>query len=287
MKEAIVVGVSDSPSSEAASRWAVQRAAALKLPVLLVHAVDDRWAYDAIGYNEWIRESGEKFLATAKDRAEKIEPTVKISTDLVSGGAGYALRKRSKTASMVVIGSGHSWSGGSLADRALQVAAVAKCPVAVIGEHDMTSRRGVLVGVDGSEESTQAVAFAAAEADREGQELTVLHAFRTPDPWVDRGVPHGNFFELVTEEERVVLAETVAGLADKYPDLVVHQNLETHMRPAEALVNAAATASLLVVGSRGRGGFKRLLMGSTAHAVLTKLPCPTIITRIQPVKHSK
>lgn len=51
----------------------------------------------------------------------------------------------------------------------------------------------------------------------------------------------------------MVLAETVAGLADKYPDLKVHQVLETHMRPAEALLAAAATARLLVVGSKGRG----------------------------------
>jgi nucleotide-binding universal stress UspA family protein len=287
MKEAIVVGVSDSPSSDAATRWAMQRAAALKLPVQLVHAVDDRWAYDAVGYNEWIRESGDKFLVTAKDRASKLEPTVEISTDLVSGGAGYALRKKSKKASMVVIGSGHSWVGGSLTDRALQVAAVAHCPVAVIGEHDLANRHGVLVGLDGSEESTQAVAFAAAEADREGQELTVLHAFRLPEPVVSRGMPPGNFSEIVAEEERVVLAETVAGLADTYPDLIVHQVLETHMGPAEALIAAAATARLLVVGSKGRGGFKRLLLGSTAHSVLSKLPCPTIITRVHTVKHSE
>ncbi|WP_026540481.1 universal stress protein [Paenarthrobacter nicotinovorans] len=286
MNEAIVVGINDSPSSEAAMGWAMHRAATLKVPVLLVHAVDDRWVYDAVGYNEWIRESGVNFLAAAKDRAAKMEPTVKITTDLVSGGAGYALRKRSKKAAMVVIGSGHGWAGGSLTDRALQVAAIARCPVAVIGEHDMTNRKGIVVGVDGSEESTQAVAFAAEEADRQGQELTVLHAFLTPEPWVTRGVPRTNYFEVITEEERVVLAETVAGLTGKYPDLVVHQVLDTHTRAAEALLAAGATAQLLVVGSRGRGSFKRLLLGSTAHAVLTKLPCPTIVARISPVKHS-
>lgn len=286
MNAAIVVGVSDSPSSRAAIRWAMHRAAALALPVLLVHAVDDRWVLDSVGYNDWIRESSVKFLAAAKDHATKTEPTVTLTTDLVSGGAGYALGKRSKKASIVVVGSGHGWPGGSLTDRALQVAAVARCPVAVIGQEDMTNRRGILVGVDGSEESTQAVAFAAAEADREGQELTVLHAFRTPDPWVSNGVQHKNFFEALTEEARVVLAETAAGLRASYPDLVVHQVLDTRHPAAEALIAAAATAHLLVIGSRGRGSFKRLFMGSTAHAVLTKLPCPTIVTRISHVKHS-
>jgi nucleotide-binding universal stress UspA family protein len=269
MSEAIVVGVGDSPSSEAAMRWAMHRAAALKLPVLLVHAVDDRWAYDAVGYNDWIRNSGAALLSDAKDRAAKMEPTVSLSTDLVHGAPGYSLRKKSKKASMVVIGSGHSWVGGSLTD----------------GEHDLSTRQGVLVGADGSEESIQAVGFAAAEADRTGQELTVLHAFRLPDPWLSRGMPGGDFNGIIEEEERVVLAETVAGLADTYPDLTVHQVLQTDRSPAEALLGAAKTASLLVVGSRGRGSFKRLMLGSTAHAVLAKLPCPTIITRVKPVKH--
>lgn len=285
MSEAIVVGIADSPSSEAALRWAMQRAAALKLPVQLVHSVDDRWSY--VGYVEMIRVAGVELLAAAKARAAAMEPTVSITTDLVSGGAGYALRKRSKKASMIVIGSGHAWVGGSLNDRALQIAAVSRCPVAVIGEHDVTERHGVLVGVDGSAESTQAVAFAAAEADREGQELTVLHAYRAPAPRIGRGVPQSDFPGLLEEEERVVLAETVAGLSEEYPDLVVHRTLETHLHPAEALLMAAATARLLVVGSRGRGSFKRLMMGSTAHAVLTKLPCPTIITRVSPVSKSK
>jgi nucleotide-binding universal stress UspA family protein len=60
----------------------------------------------------------------------------------------------------------------------------------------------------------------------------------------------------------------------------VHRVLETKMEPAGALVRAAAEAQLLVVGSRGRGGFKRLLLGSTAHAVLTHIPCPIVITPI-------
>ncbi|MCT9624403.1 universal stress protein, partial [Pseudarthrobacter equi] len=53
----------------------------------------------------------------------------------------------------------------------------------------------------------------------------------------------------------------------------------------DALVHAASGARMLVVGSRGRGGIKRLLLGSTAHGVLKHLPCPTVITRIQAGKN--
>lgn len=288
MKEPIVVGINDSGASEAALTWALHRAAALKLPVLLVHAVDDRWMSEAFPYTDMIRKSGKELLRKAKDRATEVEPSVELWTELISGSVGSALRKQSKGASMVVIGSGQlTWPGGPMTDRALQVATVALCPVAVVGEHDVDSRHGVLVGVDGSEESTQAVAVAAAEADRDGQELTVLHAFRGPNLWVQRGMPASNFAELIIEEERIVLSETVAGLGEKYPDLVVRQVLESDNEPAKALVEAASNARLLVLGSRGRGSFKRLLLGSTAHAVLIDLPCPTIVTRVRRVKHPK
>jgi len=166
------------------------------------------------------------------------------------------------------------------------VAAVALCPVAVIGAGtDDGGRRGVLVGADGSEEATQAVAFAAAEADRQGQELTILHAFGRPRFRVPEGMPGSVLAAAAAEDERVILSETAAGLAESYPDLPVHQVLVLDTGPAQALVEAAGTAALLVLGSRGRGAFKRLLMGSTAHAVLTRLPCPTIITRVRRVNH--
>lgn len=288
VKESIVVGVSASEANKVALTWAIHRAAALKLPVVLVHVVDDRWMTESSAYTEMARASGKKLLSNAKAHAAEIEPTVDVKTALVSGSVGYTLRKRSKGASIVVIGFGNHVSiGGPMADRALQIAAVALCPVAVIGEQEVDNRHGVLVGVDGSKESTQSVAFAASEADRNGQELTVLHAFRGPSLWVEKGMPQSNLAEQLAERERIVLAETVAGLAEDYPDLVVHQILETDKEPASALAEAAESAQLLVLGSRGRGTFNRLLLGSTAHAVLAQLACPTIVTRARRVKNTR
>ncbi len=287
MKNPIVVGVNDTASSQAGVIWATRRAAALKLPVLLIHAVDDRWTSDTFVYGEELRKYATEILHKAKSIALETEPSVKVRTIVASGSTGAILRKHSRTAEMVVIGSGHAWPGGPVTDRALQIAAVAHCQVAVVGENGGDGD-GILVGADGSEESTQAVAFAAAEADRTGQQpLTVLHAFHLPPPQFQRGIPEGNFAELVAEEERVVLAETVAGLAEEYPDLTVKQVLVTDREPAKALLDAARGTKLLVLGSRGRGAFKRLLLGSTAHAVLAQLPCPTIITRVRRGKDTK
>jgi nucleotide-binding universal stress UspA family protein len=273
----IAVATNDSPQSRAAVEWAARRAASADLPLVILHVVDDRWVAEPMPWTGELVKRGEALLETAAGRVRGKIPA-EITTKVLEGGVSGSLRKYSTQVSMLVVGSGAPHLGGSLTDRALQVAAAAKCPVAVIGVTEDDGGHGVVVGVDGSEESTQAVAFAAAEADRAGQELTVVYAIWEPDKWVDSGALTQTLTQRIEDEEQMVLSETVSGLREDYPDLVVHKILDTKMEPAAALVKAAAGAQMLVVGSRGRGGFKRLLLGSTAHAVLTQLPCPKVIT---------
>jgi nucleotide-binding universal stress UspA family protein len=275
----IAVATNDSPQSRAAVEWAARRAAGADLPLVILNVVDDRWVAEPVPWTGELVKRAETLVETAAGRVRGKIPA-EVTTKVLEGGVSGSLRKYSTQVSMLVVGSGAQHLGGSLTDRALQVAAAAKCPVAVIGVTEAEGGQGVVVGVDGSEEATQAVAFAAAEADREGQELTVVYAIWEPDKWVDSGALTQSLTQRIEDEEQMVLSETVSGLREDYPDLVVHKILDTKREPAEALVKAAAGARLLVVGSRGRGGFKRLLLGSTAHAVLTQLPCPTVITPI-------
>jgi nucleotide-binding universal stress UspA family protein len=277
-RKPIAVGTNDSVQGQAAVLWAAHRAHRAGLPLVIVHVIDDRWVAEPYPWFGTLQQAGEELLKTAAGRLEGAVP-VTPATELLTGSVGGQLAKYSKRTSMMVIGSGSGHLGGALADRALQVATAAKVPVAVVGTQDLEGRSGVVVGVDGSAEATQAVAFAAAEADREGDELTVVYAVNVPDPIIDAGLTPGALADLVVDEERIVLSETVAGLKEDYPDLTVHQQLEGDKGAVDALVEAAARARLLVVGSRGRGAFKRLLLGSTAHGVLKHLPCPTIITR--------
>ncbi|TPV53169.1 universal stress protein [Pseudarthrobacter phenanthrenivorans] len=283
-RKPIAVATNDSPQSQAAVLWAARRAERAGVPLVILHVVDDRWVAEPYPWIGVLEEAGDRLLQTAAGRVRDAFP-ITITTRLLTGSIGGSLAKYSGKTSMLVIGSGTGHLGGSLADRALQVAASAKVPVAVIGTQELGGRSGVVVGVDGSKEATQAVAFAAAEADREDDELTVVYAISAPDRVADAGLSSASLAELITEEERLVLAETVAGLKEDYPGLRVNQVLETERGPVEALVDAALHARMLVVGSRGRGAIKRLLLGSTAHGVLKHLPCPTVITRIQAVKN--
>jgi len=83
--------------------------------------------------------------------------------------------------------------------------------------------------------------------------------------------------EAHTDELRA-MAETVAGLGEKYPDVQVEQRLRQG-RPAKVLAEASQGAALVVVGSRGHGGFKSMLLGSTSRSLLHHAQCPVLIVR--------
>jgi nucleotide-binding universal stress UspA family protein len=88
-------------------------------------------------------------------------------------------------------------------------------------------------------------------------------------------------WDAIETREREVLAERLAGWQEKYPDVAVRR-VVTRDRPVRCLLEHAADAQLLVVGSRGRGGFTGMLLGSTSQALIYHAPCPLLVTRAIP-----
>jgi nucleotide-binding universal stress UspA family protein len=135
----------------------------------------------------------------------------------------------------------------------------------------------VLLGVDGSPANDPAVGFAFEEAALRGVPLLALHAWSHP---VSTGP--GDMQPLVYDdvevsaEENRVLAEALAGWHDKYPDVTIHREL-VHEGARTALIEATGRAQLAVVGTRGRGGFAGLLLGSVSQAVLHHAACPVAV----------
>jgi nucleotide-binding universal stress UspA family protein len=105
-----------------------------------------------------------------------------------------------------------------------------------------------------------------------------LHAFL---PWAYDAAPAAADLpsdDLHDDDARRLVSEAVAGWREKFPDVDVEY--ETHRRnPATALVEASADARLLVVGSRGLGGFRGLLLGSVSRSVLHHAACPVAVVR--------
>jgi nucleotide-binding universal stress UspA family protein len=137
----------------------------------------------------------------------------------------------------------------------------------------------VAVGVDGSVESEHALDFALARSEVTDTSICAVYAWRgsqragTPLA----GGPLPALAHEVLEAERW-LAEFVAGRGGEHPDRAVERDLAP-VPPLQALVAASTTASLLVVGSRGRGAIDGMLLGSVSQAVLRQAQCPVAVVR--------
>lgn len=130
----------------------------------------------------------------------------------------------------------------------------------------------IVVGVDGSENSYQALAFAVHEAKMRGSTLHVIHSwtFPPPVPGTD-GLPHAD----LKASAEAVLDEAISWLGAD-PGIEIQREVANEL-PAAALINASEGAELLVVGSRGRGGFRGLLLGSVSQQCAHHARCPIVI----------
>jgi nucleotide-binding universal stress UspA family protein len=139
----------------------------------------------------------------------------------------------------------------------------------------------VVVGVDGSRESRAALRFALEEARLRGARLRVVHAWLVPIALTGGAPPH--ILPQVLEELKVdgerLLAEAIAeALEGAEPPVEIEQRV-VEGPAAAVLLRAAEDADLLVVGSRGRGGFTGLLLGSVSQQCAHHAPCPIVIVR--------
>lgn len=128
----------------------------------------------------------------------------------------------------------------------------------------------VVVGIDGSEGGIRALEWAAAEADRSGAVLEVHTAYGTGYVFITPSEVHQTMQRLIDEAVDHVVT-TAPGVVVKG---VIHEGA-----PAKALIEASRGADLLVVGSRGLGGFSGLLLGSISQACSLHAHCPVVIVR--------
>ncbi|MFF0428653.1 universal stress protein [Streptomyces sp. NPDC004520] len=133
----------------------------------------------------------------------------------------------------------------------------------------------VVVGVDGSPSGRTAVLWAAAEADRRGRPLHLVHAADT-----DRRAlfAHAETIQAVREAGRDLLIETVSTVQERFPDLTVTKEL-SRQEPVAGLRAAAGRRGTIVVGNRGLGGFSALMLGSVGLGVAAGAEVPVIVVR--------
>ena len=284
MTRPIVVGVDGSPSSldavDLAARQARPRGASLRV----VHAFV--WPYlgaplgpSPVGPPEGgLQHDAERLLAEALERARAAAPDLDVDGEIVTGMAAAVLVEESRAATMIVLGDRGlgGFTGLLVGSVAVQLAAHAHCPVLVVrGRRQATG--SVVLGVDGSPQGALAVMHAFEEASLRGADLLAVHAWLDPVPLQAGDVlPVLYETDALEAEEARLLAEAIAGCRERYPDVVVREELVR--APARAcLIDRSAQAQLMVLGTRGRGGIGGLLLGSVSQSLLHHADCPVLV----------
>jgi nucleotide-binding universal stress UspA family protein len=283
----VVVGVDGSASGELALRWAVGEAQRTNGPLHLVHALENEVVLtdkQQFGTKE-TPASRDPILASAMDIVRGIAPQMETTPHSVTGFAPTTLIAASKIAETVILGS----QGRSALPTALlgsvsqQVAIHAQCPVVVVRENpDSAAAAGsgrIVVGVAGSDASEPALGYAFAYAASTGSSLTAVHTWWwEPLEGVSLGEPWIGDWTQIASQETSLISELLSGWSQKYPEVPVHSHV-VRGDPVMELLEQAHGANLLVVGSRGRGGFIGLLLGSVSRRILKRATVPVAVVR--------
>lgn len=277
----IAVGVDESEGAATALRWAVGEGAALGVPVEAVMA----WTYlDQPARPGCTREFDPAFDQAAAGRvledilAERLgDGAGSVTPVVVNDHAGPALVGRSTDVDLLVVGARglgmvRSALLGSISSYCLHHSRV---PIAVIGADAATAHSGpIVVGTDGSAPAQHAVAWAANEALARGSELHILVSWTYPAVAASAALDPTPF-----EEAAAVVLDTALS---SVPEGVAATG-QTVMRGApDLLIEASGDAELTVVGSRGRGGFRALLLGSTSQQVAAHGRGPVVVVPAPP-----
>ncbi len=298
----IVVGVDGSDQGNCALVWAAREAARRRRPLHMVTAYTvPIFAASGLdgGYatvdDDVIREGAEAVLqqAVAKLAGQDLQLDARVE----SGDAAGVLLEMSETAELLVFGSRGrgGFVGRLLGSVSSALPAHSKCPTVTVplscadrlgetphhspGRQDRPStaevQNVVTVGVDGSDQARLAVLVAAEQAQRAGRSLHVICAvppYTGSMAWVPAPLDRDALFRDI----HVQLDAGLAWLTSHFPSLPIRTELADGA-PVEVLIEATKTSELLVLGTRGRGGFAGMLLGSTTDGVLHHAKGPVMV----------
>jgi nucleotide-binding universal stress UspA family protein len=283
----IIVGADGSRHSLRAVDWAAEEAVLRRSALRVVHAVppwlrDEKVDPRLVSVREWLLAGGQEILGEAVETARTRVSGLAVAGEIAPGGAARVLLERARDAStavsMVVVGSHGvgTVAGLLLGSTALQVVAHTPVTAVVVRHVEPVMRQEIAVGVDGPPSGEPTLAFAFEEAALRGARLRAVHVWSDPGTGLGGMTPLVYDPEQVAEEQTHRLNDVLAPWRDKYPEVQVVTEV-VHGRPVRILAGVSARADLLVVGTRGLGGFAGLMLGSVSHGLLHHAHCPLAV----------
>lgn len=284
----IVVGIDGSQQSGNALEWAVARARLAGERLELVNAYSLTPDIDFYGFHglaasqsvDWFIEFSEQVLGVAAERVRELAPQLSCILTSKMGHPAQLLAAASEAADAVVVGrrglgSAASVLLGSVSNR---LTIDAKCPLVVVGEGELPTTGPLVVGVDDSEFGTNALRYAIAEATVRKTSVKAVIAYEIlHHPF--RGDPE--LIARMRAEVEAEAADTISRALDEAqrtgPGSVSVAHVAVEGRAAEAILNQADDAQLIVVGRHGKGLVRRVLLGSVSRQVLNDADRPVIV----------
>lgn len=286
----VAVGVDGSEPAAAALDWAVRQASLEARPLTVVHACGLPGAMqdfeDIVANERGLMSVGRSIAREAVRDARLADSTIGVESLVAMGRPETVLVEASESADMLVVGARGRGTVASalLGSTSTAVARESMCPVVIVREFEEPweddAPRPIVVGVDGSAVSTNAVEFAFRMASVRRAPLTLLHATWDLREQASSVIDLRSYAEKVnlSEEEERLVAETVAGMCEKYPDVAVTESYRRG-EPVRRLVEASRDAALVVVGTRGRRLLATTLLGSVSRGVAERAYCPVAVVR--------
>ena len=268
-RKPVIVGYDGSEDTMPALRWAAQEAVGTQRPLRVVLA----WGLPTMGFSavsasaDLDRNKADALLANTVYRLQSEVAGLTVDGELVQDKPAQALVDRSADAALVVVGNRSKGRVGRLVLGSVAAAVVShsRAPVAVVRADAAGKVRHVgpiVVGVDGSAGSEDAVSFAMEEAPQHGYQVVAVHAGQA-------GGPSGGL---------QALSPALAAGRERNPAVQVREVVQAG-NAADLIVAHAKDAALVVVGSRGHGGLAGMLLGSVSRAVVEQSDCSVVVMR--------
>ena len=280
--DAVIVAIDDGDPYPTVLSWAAEEAASRHSRLVVCHVCEWQPGQGAprpmrADGDPRLRVGPDRIVGAAVDAIRASHPGLRVTGVIGTGRPTRTLLALSEEAVMIVLGARGigGFAGLLMGTVSGQVAEHGYCPVAVV-RPTAVSATDVVVGVDGSDQSTRALQLALAQARRTGGTLIAVHALQLP-PGAGASAPNPGV-NLVDHREMAekTLNDALSDVEARNPDVKIERRVQPGPA-ARVLLETARGAAALVVGARGLGGFAGLVTGSVSQQVLRHAHCPVLV----------